>query len=127
MAQKVLVIEDDAVMAKALTIALRERGHIVTVAGDGVDGLARAQEHPDVIVLDILLPRMNGWEVLRALKSDAALRMIPVVVLTIVEEHEQLAEIRERGAALYLVKSEYSIDAIVEKVVSVLTARSAKP
>jgi CheY-like chemotaxis protein len=83
----VLIIEDDPSAVRFLRACLEGDGHRVLVAGDGVAGLALAREEPPAaILLDIPLPGMDGWEVLRALKADPELRNIPVIVETIVDE-----------------------------------------
>jgi signal transduction histidine kinase/DNA-binding response OmpR family regulator len=98
----VLVIEDELSAARLLREHLETEGYRVVLAGSGELGLAEARRSPPVaIVLDVLLPGIDGWEVLRQLKSDPALRDVPVVIVTIVDEREVGLAL---GAADYLVK-----------------------
>jgi len=83
----VLVIDDDADARLLLTKTLEKEGYRVATAGDGETGLRLARElAPAIITLDVMMPRMDGWAVLRRLKADSALREIPVVMVTIVAD-----------------------------------------
>jgi len=98
----VLVIEDDRRSADLLRLYLEDAGYRVAVARDGVDGLDMARRlAPTVVVLDVLLPRLNGWDVLARLKRDAATAAIPVVVVSMLDERGAGFAL---GAAEYLVK-----------------------
>ena len=101
-APAVLMIEDDPSAVRLIRTYLEAEGYRVRVAADGESGLAEARsEPPDAIVLDVLLSGIDGWEVLRRLKSDDRLREIPVVIVTIVDEREVGLAL---GAVDYLVK-----------------------
>lgn len=84
--KRILVVEDDAATSAALAECLRDEGYAVTCAGDGVDAIRmlRTMPHPDVILLDLMLPRMDGWDVRAAQKQDPALAGIPVIALSAV-------------------------------------------
>jgi signal transduction histidine kinase/DNA-binding response OmpR family regulator len=98
----ILLIEDEASSARLLHTYLTKAGHQVRVASDGERGLASARaQRPAAIVLDILLPGIDGWEVLRRLKSDEALRDVPVIIATVVDERGVGLAL---GAVDYLVK-----------------------
>jgi CheY-like chemotaxis protein len=98
----VLVIEDEASSARLLQTYLREAGYGVQLASDGEAGLGMAKANPPVaIVLDVLLPGIDGWEVLRRLKSDEILRDVPVIIATVVDERGVGLAL---GAVDYLVK-----------------------
>jgi signal transduction histidine kinase/CheY-like chemotaxis protein len=98
----ILVIEDDAAAAQLLRTYLEEAGYPVTVATNGHSGLLRAQHcAPQAILLDLMLPGLDGWEVLRQLKQDDQLRDIPVVIVTVVDEREVGLAV---GAIDYLIK-----------------------
>jgi signal transduction histidine kinase/CheY-like chemotaxis protein len=100
--REILVIEDDPGAVRLLRESLAPAGWHVRAAGDGPEGLVAARERrPDAIVLDVLLPGMDGWDVLRALKADQDLRDVPVLMLTVVDEREVGLAL---GAADYLVK-----------------------
>lgn len=98
----VLLIDDDAAMQEMLSRRLHKRGFDVRGANHGADGVALARQlRPDVIILDVMMPEMDGWTVLTELKSDADLAGIPVVMLTIVDQRELGIML---GAADYLLK-----------------------
>lgn len=98
----VLVIDDDVMMQQLIKNELESERVAVFVAGDGIEGLKYARENkPDVILLDLRLPRLDGWTVLSELKSDERLRRIPVIILSIEEERAKGFSL---GAYEYLVK-----------------------
>lgn len=99
---RVLVVDDEPLMQQLVTGQLRGHGFVVEQAPDGIEALKRAREHtPDVIILDLHLPRMDGWEVLAALKAEPALAQVPVVLLSV---EEQRAKGFSLGAFEFLVK-----------------------
>jgi adenylate cyclase len=101
-ARTVLVIDDDADARDLMRRFLAREGLDVVTAADGEEGLRLArQTKPDLITLDVIMPRMNGWAVLEALRADAALAAIPVVMLSILDEQEKGFAL---GAADYLTK-----------------------
>lgn len=102
---KILVIEDSRLMQLALSRLLGRAGHDVIAIGDGREGLRRAREtNPDMILLDMMLPTLDGTSVLRLLKQDPLTRSIPVVVLSgLSQKNEQ--KLKQSGAAGYIEKS----------------------
>lgn len=106
----ILLVEDDAVDVMSVKRALRElnSAHTLNVAGNGEEALAylRTPGHPPpgIILLDINMPRMNGLDLLKAMKEDASLRRIPAVVLTTSKEEKDRLESFNLGAAGYMVK-----------------------
>lgn len=102
---RVLVVEDDDDLAHIISRNLELAGHAVEVAGDGSAGLAAAQRsQPHVILLDVMMPVMDGWEVLRELKQDPTTREIPVVMLTALAEERDVIQGHLRGAVRYMTK-----------------------
>ncbi len=102
MGSLVLVIDDDPAVCDVMTRYLSQEGFLVETAATGEDGYRVAQEiRPDVIILDVQMPGMDGWGVLEVLKADPALAAIPVIMLTILEDKERAFRL---GAADYLVK-----------------------
>ncbi len=98
----VLIIDDDQTVRELMQSFLRKEGYRVEVASGGEEGLKRATElHPDVITLDVAMPRMDGWSVLSALKADPALHDIPVIMLTMVDNKSMGYAL---GAAEYMMK-----------------------
>jgi adenylate cyclase len=98
----VLVIDDDPTVRDVTAQFLKRRGFAVTAAAGGVEGLARARElHPTAIILDVVMPGLDGWTVLAALKGDPELADIPVILVTIVDDRQRGYAL---GAAEYMVK-----------------------
>lgn len=118
---KILVIEDEASLQKSLTEFLEEEKFEVLSALDGEKGLSMAQgEKPDLILLDIILPKKDGYEVLSELKQGEDTKRIPVILLTNLEGPEDIEKAFEKGASTYLVKSNYKLEDIVKKIKSTL-------
>lgn len=121
---KILVVEDERSLQKALTDALVKEGMEVVNALDGEIGLSLAKkEMPDLILLDLILPKIDGFEVLKQLKADATTVKIPVVVLTNLENSGDVERVLALGATNYLVKSNYELEEIVQKVKNVLAGK----
>lgn len=121
---KILAAEDDKLISNSLCDALKVAGFEPTPAYDGEETLAKAKEIlPDLVLLDIMMPKLDGISVLWELKSNPATAKIPVVVLTNIGDVETISKIVEAGAVDYLLKSDQSVDDIIQKVKDVL-ARS---
>ncbi len=109
MAKKILIVEDYTNIVDILTLRLQKMGYEVISAFDGQEGLKLArQEKPDLIILDVLLPKMNGYKVCRLLKFDIKYKHIPIIMLTSREtkNHERIG--RSAGADEYVFKSDRS-------------------
>ncbi len=114
---KLLVIDDDPVFLEGYLFKFEMEGFNVVLARNGKEGLEFAKkENPSVILLDILMPGMNGLEVLRKLKEDPATRDIPVVLATIVDEKNTMEQGLALGADYYITKDVMNSDNVVEKV-----------
>lgn len=115
--KKILVIEDEATLQKALTEYLTEEKFEVVGALDGEEGVEKAEtEMPDLILLDIILPKMDGFKVLEEIKSNEKTKKIPVILLTNLESAEDIQKAFEKGATTYLVKSDYKLEDVVSKI-----------
>jgi twitching motility two-component system response regulator PilH len=102
---KVLVVEDSVTQREMISNLLKNSGLTVSVAGDGVEALARLQNTiPDLVVLDIVMPRMNGYEVCRRIKSDAKTKNIPVVMCSSKGEEFDRYWGLKQGADAYIAK-----------------------
>jgi twitching motility two-component system response regulator PilH len=102
---KVLVVEDSVTQREMISSLLKNSGLNVSVAGDGVEALARLQNTiPDLVVLDIVMPRMNGYEVCRRIKSDAKTKNIPVVMCSSKGEEFDRYWGLKQGADAYIAK-----------------------
>ncbi len=115
---KVLLIEDDSLMVKMYNMKFSHDGFDVEVALDGEDGLQKAKTvSPDIIVLDIMLPRMSGTEVLEKLREDPHTKDIPVIVLTNLNATEEdVARCKNLGAKEILMKTEVTPQEVVDKI-----------
>lgn len=88
--RKILIIDDEPFVVRILQANLKIEGYEVIVASDGEQGLQAARrELPSLIILDVMLPKMSGWEVLTALRADETTRAIPVLILTVLHEMEE--------------------------------------
>lgn len=123
---KILVAEDDKLISGSLCDALKAAGYEPTPAYDGEEAVAKAKEiTPDLALLDIMMPKLDGISVLWELKANPATANMPVVVLTNIGDVDTISKIVEAGAVDYLLKSDQSVDDIIQKVKDVL-ARSVK-
>ncbi len=115
--KKILFIEDEYTLQKTFGEILKPEGYEVIPALDGEIGLRLAKnKKPDLILLDLILPKVNGFEVLKKLKEDEATKDIPVIVLTNLEGIRDIDKAIELGATTYLVKADYSLKEVVEKI-----------
>jgi CheY-like chemotaxis protein len=120
-ASRVLVVEDDRFLRRACTISLRQRGFDVVEAVDGQEGLRLAREQaPALVLLDMLMPRMSGIDVLRALRADPATLALPVLILSNSSREQDLADARRLGIAGYFVKADLSLRALGDLVAELL-------
>lgn len=117
MAKKILYIEDESDLQKTLGEALELEGYEMLFAPDGEVGLRLAQkEKPDLILLDLIMPKKNGFEVLKELKAAKETAKIPVIITTNLEGPADIGKIIELGATTYLVKADHSLDEMIEKI-----------
>lgn len=115
--KKILSIEDDLFLSSLVSGKLIESGFSVITAITGGDGLAKAKsEHPDLILLDIMLPDMGGFEILEKLKADPETQPIPVIILSNLGGRDEIEKGIKMGASSYLVKSNILPHEIAEMV-----------
>lgn len=118
---KILFIEDEEALQKSLTKALELEGFNVIGAYDGQAGIdAAIKEKPDLILLDLILPKIDGFEVLKRLKSSPETKDIRIIILTNLEQTQSVEKIIEYGPLNYLVKANYNLDEIVAKIREIL-------
>jgi CheY-like chemotaxis protein len=122
---KILLVEDDAILVEMYQAKFELEGHEVEVATNGEECLEKLKSYvPELILLDILMPKLNGFHVLKEIKKQPNLRQIPVILLTNLGEAEvdmnqELAN--ALGVSDYLIKSRHTPDEVVAKVVKVLS------
>ena len=115
--KKILVVDDDENLRLVLVDKLNIVGFDAVGASNGKEGLEKALKiHPDVILLDIMMPVMNGWDMLKKLREDKWGNEAKVIMLTVAEDTEAIARAVEGGSLAYLIKTDQSTDDIVEKV-----------
>ncbi len=120
--KKILVVEDEATLQKALSEALIQSGYEVLSALDGLRGLELAREgKPDLILLDIILPKMDGFEVLKRIKEDENTSSIPVIILTNLSDVSDVEKALDLGATTYLVKADFHLEDVLKKVKEALS------
>ena len=118
MAKKILLVEDEKIMINLLEKKLSQEGYDVTVAVNGEEGLKMMKELlPEVVLLDIIMPKMGGFEVMEEMKKDPKLKKIPVIIISNSGQPVELGRAKELGAKDWLIKTEFDPQEVVEKVV----------
>ncbi len=118
---KVLIVDDDAFLSGIYATKLELDGFEVVTARDGEEGLKAAmREKPDLILLDVLMPKLDGFEVLKRLKADAETKPIPVIMLTNLGQKEDIEKGLQDGAVDYLIKAHFVPAEAVDKIKKVL-------
>ncbi len=118
---RILIIEDSKNTSGVLKEVLESEGYIVCLAGDGVSGIAMARrERPDLILLDLLLPKLNGYEVCNNLKRDNLTRHIPILIISTMDSPESLEKIKLCGAQNFM-KKPYNLDNLLSEIKRLLT------
>ncbi len=121
MGKKILIIEDDSFFADILKNKLENQGCQVEVAPDGLEGFNKIEkEKPDLILLDILLPSMNGYEILEKKKEKESIKDIPVIVISNSGQPVEIERVLELGAQDYLIKAQFGPNEVMSKVTSCL-------
>ena len=117
---RVLLVEDDRLLRRACEVTLCERGFSVLTAENGEEGLRLARaERPDLILLDMLMPRLSGLDTLRALRADASTQAIRVLILSNSSREQDIQEVASLGAG-YLVKANLSLKELGDRVTQLL-------
>jgi DNA-binding response OmpR family regulator len=121
MSHKILIIEDDDFLRSLAVTKLEKEAFTVSMAANGQEGVALVQtEIPDLIILDLMLPIMSGFDVLKSLKADAATKNIKVIVFSNLGEESDIKTCLDLGANDYLVKANFTLDELVEKIKGLL-------
>lgn len=114
---RILIIEDEEILLKVLKDRFEKSGFEVEIAADGEQAMPAVKRfQPDIILLDLILPKKDGFAILQELKADAELRPIPVIVLSNLSQDEDIKKAFKMGAVDYFVKTQHSSEEIVERV-----------
>ncbi len=117
MAKKILIIEDDKFLRELINRKLLNQGFDTIEAVDGEEGVKKAkEENPDLILLDLILPGIDGFDVLQQIKSQANIIKVPVIVLSNLGQQEDIDKGFKLGAVDYLIKAHFTPGEIVEKI-----------
>lgn len=117
----VLLVEDDEVLLRALYLLFHNSGFTIASATDGDTALKMAERlQPDLVLLDLLLPKMNGFDVLKNLKSNSKLKDIPVIVLSNLGDQTDIERAKNLGALDYYVKANTELSSLEEKIKNIL-------
>ena len=117
MAKKILIIEDEKIISDLLERKLTKEGYSVVITTNGIDGLAMMRkDRPDIILLDIVMPRMGGFEVMEEMNKDETLKDIPIIVVSNSGQPVEIDRIKKMGAKDWLIKTEFNPQEVLEKV-----------
>ncbi len=121
MTKKILLIEDDNMLRELITKRLTDGGYQVAQAIDGINGLMAVKEiRPDLVLLDIILPGMDGFEILEKIKSDDQISKIPVIMLSNLSQTSDIEKALKLGASDYFIKINFTSDDVLEKIKNIL-------
>lgn len=121
MVKTILIIEDDKFLRELITQKLVKEGYKISEAADGEEGLKKVKEEkPDLVLLDLILPGIDGFGVLSKMKEDTALVQIPVIILSNLGQREDVEKGLKLGAVDYLIKAHFTPGEIIEKIKNVL-------
>lgn len=121
MAKKILIVEDDKFLRELIAQKLIKEGYDIAEAVDGEKGIKSVKEEkPDLILLDLILPGIDGFEVLAEIKEDPVLSQIPVIILSNLGQKDDIERGLKIGAVDYLIKAHFTPGEIIEKIKAVL-------
>ncbi len=120
---KILYVEDELFLADVLSQFMTKAGFTLEIAKDGDDALVRAAQKPDAILLDIVLPKTDGFEVLKRLKENQELSSIPVIVLSNLATEENKEKATALGAEAYFVKASLSPQEVVDRIRNIIDGK----
>lgn len=120
----VLVIDDDKFVRNIYESELHQENIQVELAQDGVEGLTKAKEvKPNLIIMELILTKKNGFEVLQELKKDSKLKNIPVVICSALSQSKDIDEALKLGAIKYFSKEDYSLKQVIKEVLEILVTQ----
>lgn len=115
--KSILLVDDDQFLVEVLTEKLKKSGFATTGVSNGAQALEYIEKNtPDLVLLDLIMPGMNGMETLQKLKGDEKTKKIPVIILTNLADSEVISQIKESGGSGYLIKDTQNIEEIIESI-----------
>ena len=121
MAKKILIIEDEKVLINLLQKKLTQEGYEISIALDGEEGLLEMKERkPDLILLDIMMPKMDGFKVMEEMAKDKEIKDIPVIIISNSGQPVEIERAQKLGAKDWLIKTEFDPQEVLDKVVKVI-------
>lgn len=122
MTKKLLVADDEQFISTAYSDGLQRAGFTVLVTHDGAEALEKIKsERPDLVLLDLIMPKMDGFEVLKKVKADPQVKATPIVILTNLSQETDVDEVKKLGAVDFVVKSDISLQDLIAKVSNLLS------
>lgn len=124
--KKILIVEDDTFISRLYFAKLQNMGHSVKIAETGKDGLREIQDwRPDLILLDLILPIIDGFELLKRIKADNNLKNIPVIILSNLDQRQSIEQGLKLGADDYMIKANFTPSDVVKKVEKCLQEKNS--
>lgn len=122
---KILIVEDEEILSKVLEEKFKRASFDTATAKNGEDAFPTAKKFsPDVVLLDLILPKKDGFQVLKELKSDVDLKIVPVIVLSNLGQDEEIKRALQLGADDFMVKTQHPINEVIEKVKNLMLKKS---
>jgi DNA-binding response OmpR family regulator len=119
--QNILLVEDDPFLIDIYTTKLKESGFLVEVASDGEEAIRKVKEKPfDLMLLDIVLPKLDGWDILRQIKADSKLKDLKIIIISNLSQKEEVERGMNLGVEKYLIKAHYTPSEVVKEIKKVL-------
>lgn len=117
----IVLADDEVFISSAYKVGFERAGYTVHTAADGAEALDLVKRiTPDAVLLDLIMPKLNGFEVLKLLKADSKLKEIPVIILSNLSQETDRAEVLDLGALDFIIKSDYSLREVIQRVGTVL-------
>ena len=124
---RVLLVEDDDFLRDICEIKLKKEGFNVTTSADGIDAFKKIKDiKPQLVLLDVILPGMDGFDILKQTKENVETTLIPIIMLTNLGQNDEVQKGLDMGAEDYIIKAHFTVDEIVEKVRSIIKKNNIK-
>lgn len=121
--KKIIIVEDDTFLQGLIASKLTKEGHTVDVVSEGTSANQKiADMKPDLVLLDLMVPGMDGFQILEKMRADAAFKTTPVIVFSNLGEDKDIARAKELGANDFMIKSNFTLDELAEKIKGMLGA-----